>query len=218
MVSALTEGTPLRRDEGAGDGTFGLPSCGGRPSIQVVNEPPSDFESVVNRYYADVYRFALSLARQSADAADLTQETFLRFAQKGGQIREVGQTKSWLMTTVFREYNGQRRRAIRFPHASLDASEGELPSVGPRVIETLDGATVMDALGHLDEPFRAPLALFFLEDFSYQEIAEILAIPIGTVMSRLSRGKAQMKRALRDKAHQDLGDRPRILRIPQQNH
>lgn len=180
----------------------------------VVADDGMEFDSVVDRYYADVYRFALSLAGQPAEAADLTQETFLRFAQKRGQIRDVAKMKSWLMTTVFREFNGDRRRAVRFPHATLEDSEFQLPTVGPQVAETLDGQTVMKLLGELDEAFRAPLALFYLEDFSYQEIADVLGVPIGTVMSRLSRGKAQMKALLVDRAPGTARGNERVIRFP----
>jgi RNA polymerase sigma-70 factor (ECF subfamily) len=173
-----------------------------------------EFESVVDRYYADVYRFALSLVKGSSDASDLTQETFLKFAKKRGQIRDVSKVKSWLMTTVFREFNAGRRHAVRFPEETLDDLEFELPSLDDRVTETIDGRTVIELLVALDEAFRAPLALFYLEDFSYQEIAEILEVPIGTVMSRLSRGKAQLKALLADGPRRAPQGPFRILRSP----
>src|SRR6058998_3794922 len=63
-------------------------------------------------------------------------------------------------------------------------------------VNTFDSATVLQGLGEVEEPFRAPLTLFYLEQFSYQEIANMLEVPIGTVMSRLSRGKAQLRQRL----------------------
>jgi RNA polymerase sigma-70 factor (ECF subfamily) len=60
----------------------------------------------------------------------------------------------------------------------------------------MDGAMVLEALGQVDEVFRAPLTLFYVEDFSYVEIAAALEVPLGTIMSRLSRGKAQLRAAL----------------------
>ena len=173
-----------------------------------------DFDGVVDRYYSDVYRFALSLAGQPATAADLTQETFLKFTRKHGQIRDPGKIKSWLMTTVFREFNGDRRHSVRFPHQNLEEAEAELPPVNPDQMADLDGQTLLGMLSELDETFRAPLALFYLEDFSYQEIAEVLQIPIGTVMSRLSRGKAQLREALIHGACQKAVRRERILSFP----
>lgn len=209
--------TLRRRGADAGFGAASPCGIGRGPLFIVVNETPSEFESVVDRFYADVYRFALSLVRQPAEAADLTQETFLRFAQKRDQIRDPSRTKSWLMTTVFREFNGGRRYASRFPHETLEETELELLPADPQEIGSLDGEAVMRALGELEENFRAPLALFYLEDFSYQEIAAILEIPIGTVMSRLARGKVQIRRLLRDRTCEEGGAHKasRILRLPQ---
>ena len=68
-------------------------------------------------------------------------------------------------------------------------------SVLPNV-NALDSSIVLEALSEVGEPFRAPLTLFYLEQFSYQEIAEVLGVPIGTVMSRLSRGKAFLRQRL----------------------
>jgi RNA polymerase sigma-70 factor (ECF subfamily) len=160
-----------------------------------------DFEFVVDRYYAAVFRFALSLARQPAEAWDLTQETFACYAQKRAAVCDSSRVKSWLMTTLFREFNRRRRHALRFPHEELGAVEEELPGVASEAIESLDGQTVMQALQEMEDAFRAPLALFYLEDYSYHEIAEILGAPIGTVMSRLSRGKAQLRAKLADRCH-----------------
>jgi DNA-directed RNA polymerase specialized sigma24 family protein len=69
------------------------------------------------------------------------------------------------------------------------------------VVNELDGGSVMEALQDVDEMYRAPLTLFYLEQLSYKEIAGLLGVPIGTVMSRLSRGKEQLKRQLTAKAH-----------------
>jgi RNA polymerase sigma-70 factor (ECF subfamily) len=68
-------------------------------------------------------------------------------------------------------------------------------SISPN-LNAFDSATVLQALHEIEEPFRAPLTLFYLEQFSYHEIADILRVPIGTVMSRLSRGKALLRRRL----------------------
>jgi RNA polymerase sigma-70 factor (ECF subfamily) len=71
-------------------------------------------------------------------------------------------------------------------------------SISPNV-NAFDSASVLQALQAMEEPLRAPLTLFYLQEFSYQEIAEILELPIGTVMSRLSRGKAQLRQQLLSK-------------------
>jgi len=159
---------------------------------------PDDFEDLVNRYYEDLYRFAYSLAKVEADAADLTQETFYIFAQKGHQINERAKAKSWLFTTLYREFLRKRSRDGRLvfaadgePYSSEDATDST-------VDRDADGSAVLSALSLLDESYRAPLTLFYLEGFAYREIAEVLDIPIGTVMSRLSRGKEALRQAMAD--------------------
>jgi len=157
-----------------------------------------DFSAVVADHYGDVYRFALSLTRDEAEAADLTQESFWRLADKALQIRDPRRAKSWLLTTLHREYTRRRRHLTQHPHADLDSVEWELPECEPVVADYVDGRTALEALSRVEETFRAPLALFYLEDFSYAEIAEILGVPIGTVMSRLSRGKIRLQQLLAD--------------------
>lgn len=155
-----------------------------------------DFEQLVDRYYAALYRFALSLAKNGAEASDLTQETFYMWASKGHQLRDGSKVKSWLFTTLYRAYLSTYRHGTKFPHVELDDAAAEMPSVAPSIMAELDGTTVVEALGKVDEVFRAPLTLFYLEELSYREIADVLEVPIGTVMSRLSRGKAQLRECL----------------------
>ncbi len=160
----------------------------------------AEYESLVAAHYAQLYRFALSLARNEADAGDLTQQAFYLLATKGGQIRDQAKAKSWLATTLYREFLNSRRRGNRFEHVSVEQDAAELPSVNPDLARNLDGAAAVAALQNVPEPYRAPLTLFYLQDHSYQEIADILGIPIGTVMSRLSRGKTELRNLLADTA------------------
>jgi RNA polymerase sigma-70 factor, ECF subfamily len=154
----------------------------------------SDFEGLVARYYEPLYQFAFSLTRAEADACDLTQQTFYVWATKGHQLRDPDKVKTWLFTTLHRQFLESRRRFTRFPHQDLETAAPELPVVAPNLISRIDGAQVLAALGRVDEPFRAPVALFYLQDNSYKEIAEILELPLGTVKSRISRGIAQLQR------------------------
>lgn len=155
-----------------------------------------DFEQLVARHYENLFRFALSLSRSEDRACDLTQQTFYLWAAKGHQLRDKSKVKSWLFTTLHREFLGGRRRETRFPHHSTEAVEHELPVTSATVVKDLDGHSAMAALQEVDEIYREPLTLFYLDELSYAEIAETLDIPIGTVMSRLSRGKAQLRNLL----------------------
>lgn len=156
----------------------------------------TSFENIVDRFYEPLYRFAMSLARHEADASDLTQETFYVWATKGHQLRDRSKAKSWLFTTLHREFLGRRRRSGRFQHQSIDNVEHELPTVDPNMPRNLDSSMVLDLLQEVDEVYRTPLILFYLKQHSYLEIADILSVPIGTVMSRLARGKARLKALL----------------------
>jgi RNA polymerase sigma-70 factor (ECF subfamily) len=156
----------------------------------------TEFESLVARFYAPLYQFAFSLAGSEADAADLTQQTFAVWATKGHQLRDASKVKTWLFTILHREFLDSRRRQTRFPHCDLETAEFELPSISPAAISRLDTAQVLEALQQVDETFQAPVALFYLQDCSYQEIAEILKVPLGTVKSRLARGLGQLQQLL----------------------
>ena len=154
------------------------------------------FDQVVTEHYATLYRFALSLTHNESESLDLTQQTFYLWAAKGGQLRDRTKLKSWLCTTLYREFLGDRRHAQRFPQVELSVVEHELLAVETEVIDKMDAALVMEALLEVDEIYRAPLMLFYTEDRSYLEIAEILGVAIGTVMSRLARGKQLLRRRL----------------------
>ena len=164
-----------------------------------VDEPT--FEDIVSTYYESLYRFAFSLAQREADACDLTQETFSQFARKGHQLRDKSKVKSWLFTTLYREFVDLRRRHSRYPQVEMDEADPELPPTFSTVADQLDAATAREALQQVDEVYRAPLALFYLEEHSYLEIADILGIPVGTVMSRISRGRAMLRRILEDETN-----------------
>ena len=155
-----------------------------------------DFEQLVDRYYAALYRFAFSLAKSTSEASDLTQQTFYLWASRGHQLRDASKVKSWLFTTLYREYLSTYRHNVKFPAVELDDTLPEMPSVAPSIFNDIDGTTVVEALAQVDEVFRAPLILFYLNELSYKEIAEVIAVPIGTVMSRLSRGKSQLRQRL----------------------
>ncbi len=147
-----------------------------------------DFDSLVADYYRPLYQFAFTLTRDEADACDLTQQTFYIWASKGHQLREKSKVKTWLFTTLHREFLGTRRKQTRFPHLEVESMTEELPATPPPSVNQLDSGHLLTALSRLDELYQAPVSLFYLQDYSYNQIAEILEIPVGTVKSRLARG------------------------------
>jgi RNA polymerase sigma factor (sigma-70 family) len=167
-----------------------------------------DFESLVGRYYSSLYKFAYSLTQAEADACDLTQQTFYVWATKGHQLRDQSKVKTWLFTTLHREFLESRRRHTRFPHFELSQMDTELPTVSAASVNQLDSKAVMHGLAQVDDVYRAPLSLFYVKDCSYKEIAEILEIPMGTVKSRIARGVAQLHNILTGAKSKTQKERP----------
>lgn len=151
---------------------------------------------LVEQYYVPLYKFALSLTRREADAYDLTQHTFYIWAAKGDQLREFSKAKAWLFTTLHRLFLESRRRQARFPHCELEEVFDELPVLSPDFTDRIDSAQLLLALAKVEEIYQAAVALFYLEQCSYKEMAAILEVPIGTVKSRLARGLDQLRAVL----------------------
>ena len=110
-----------------------------------------DFQQLVDRQYEPLFRFALSLTRSEADAADLTQQTFFLWASKGHQLRDRSKAKSWLFTTLYREFLGRRRHEVRLSKIELEGMREEEMSVLPNV-NALDSSIVLEALSEVREP------------------------------------------------------------------
>jgi RNA polymerase sigma factor (sigma-70 family) len=157
----------------------------------------SEFSELVDAHYQALFRFGMSLTRDVDWASDLVQETFCIWAAKNEQLRDRSKAKTWLFTTLHREFLTQRRRASKFSDEPLDEGKAEAMVAPEEDAERqMDGQRAMELLGALEETYRTPLALFYLQQHSYKEIAEILDVPIGTVMSRLSRGKEMLRRRM----------------------
>ncbi len=152
-----------------------------------------NFEDIVSAFYQPLYRFGYSLAKNEHEAGDLAQQTFFIYAEKGSSLRDKSKVKSWLFTTLYREFLRRRKKNSRMDSYEPEMLEVAGGTVEPQVERSLDGNLALEALEEVDEVYRQPLALFYMKDLSYKEIAEVLDVPIGTIMSRLSRGKAQLR-------------------------
>ena len=174
-----------------------------------------DYEHVVALHHESLYRFAFSLAGNADDAAELTQETYVRLLTKGSQLRDQAKVKTWLFTTLYRIFAGWKRHANRFPQLEICSVEDELPAITPELADGMDCDSVMKTALELDEHFRVPLVLYYLQSLTYREISQVLELPIGTVMSRLSRGKDILRQRL---ATRKAGERAATSNIisPQQ--
>ena len=157
-------------------------------------------EASVEEYYQPLYRFAFSLTKNQHEACDLTQQTFLIFSIKGNSIKDYSKIKSWLFTTLYREFLGMRRKYSRFQEFDFQNFEVEDRSQRQLyIIKQEESRSIAASLQKIESIYREVIILYYLKDLSYKEISEILNIPIGTVMSRLSRGKKQLKSIMKFK-------------------
>jgi RNA polymerase sigma-70 factor (ECF subfamily) len=157
-----------------------------------------DLQALVSEHYAAVNRFGCALAKNESDAADLTQETFLMLAKHYSRIREPEKAKGWLFTTLRREFLRRLRSRSLHREVPLCAEQHDIPTTSIDAPHRIDAKLVLEELVNVDERYRTVLELFYLGDLSYKEISTVLRVPVGTVMSRLSRGKEQLRRALGD--------------------
>ena len=157
-------------------------------------KPADSFENIVREHYEPLFRFAMGLTRVESDARDLTQETFYVWAIKGHQLRDVSKVKTWLFTTLKRAFLTAQNKLARFPHQNLEDVSRELPAPLPELIDQADCSQVLPALSKVDDIYQAAVALYYLEEHSYKDIAVVLDVPIGTVKSRIARGIAQLRK------------------------
>jgi RNA polymerase sigma-70 factor (ECF subfamily) len=139
-------------------------------------------------------RYALVLARNSADADDLVQETLLRALSAAETFREGADMRVWLFRIMHNAHVSSGRRA-QTRAAYLDAqSTLETPAAPATQHDRLEVKAVIEALDRLPEPQREAVALMALEDIRYADAAKVLGVPLGTFMSRISRGREALRR------------------------
>ena len=175
----------------------------------------AQFADLAMPYMSALYAAALRMTRNPSDAEDLVQETYLRAYRGFGGFREGTNLKAWLYKILTNTFINQYRAKQRRPEqVDLDDTEdfylyrrlGGLESAAAErtpehyVLDQIPEASVKEALEAIPEQFRIAVILADIEGFSYKEIAEILDVPIGTVMSRIHRGRRALQKALWDYA------------------
>jgi RNA polymerase sigma-70 factor, ECF subfamily len=165
----------------------------------------ADIARLVAEHHAWVYRAAYRLCGSVADAEDLTQQTFLTAQRALAQLREPAAARGWLgaiLRTGFLK-GVRKRRPLSAESHDVDLHDFAAPIAEEPAV---DGEALQGALGDLSDDSRLILTMFYFEELSYRDIAEQLEVPIGTVMSRLSRAKEQLRRKLGPQHHAESGN------------
>ncbi len=162
---------------------------------RLLRAEPLEIEQLVTEHGAVLYRYAYRLTGLAADAEDLTQQAFLTAIGKLGQLREPAAVRAWLCAVLRRIYFRGQRKPRPQPVADLDADVDLLAIDVPEELE-FDSEELQSAINELPDEFKSVVVGFYFEECSYKELAERLELPIGTVMSRLSRAKGFLRTRL----------------------
>jgi RNA polymerase sigma-70 factor (ECF subfamily) len=162
------------------------------------------FEILILPLMNDAYNLARWLMRNPQDAEDMVQESYLRAFKFFNSFREGTNPKAWLLrivrNTCYTALAGGEKKRREVP---LEEEANEIPDASPSPLATLSKQATVEAvraaIAELDVDFRETIVLRELEGLSYKEISEVTGVPIGTVMSRLSRGRNQLALILLDR-------------------
>lgn len=169
-----------------------------------------DYDRAVAQFHEALYKFALGLTGRESDAVELTEDTYRVLLDKGDALRDPRKVKRWLFMTLHRHFLGWRRHAARARKRFFRTAERNPSGLTTRHTADLEGAYLLRTLQHLEEKYRAPLVLFYLEEFSAHEVADVLEMPASTVLLRLERGKELLCRQLRETPAESLNRRDSV--------
>ena len=155
------------------------------------------FETEALPHLNDIFRTALRVTGDRGAAEDVIQEVYLQAWRSFDRFEEGTNCRAWLYKILFHCVSHQRRKWFRFPQLKETEEFLQANLTQPASIpEHLTDEEILTALDGIAQEFRSVVVLVDVEEFAYKEVAEILSIPIGTVMSRLSRGRAMLRKRL----------------------
>jgi RNA polymerase sigma-70 factor (ECF subfamily) len=155
-----------------------------------------EISQLVDQHYESVFRFAYRLSGTSHEAEDISQQAFLDAQRKLDTLRDPDKVRAWLFMIVRNLYRRQIRDRVTHGEVALEVlvePVDQKRGSDKQIEQSLDSESLQQVLNELPEEFRSVLLLFYFRELSYREIAEQLDVQIGTVMSRLSRGKKQLR-------------------------
>ena len=155
-----------------------------------------DFETTALPILADLYRVSARVAPDTATAEDLVQETMLEAWKSFHRFQQGTNCKAWLFKILFRCVGHRRRKVNPIDRADAGEELERIPDRSPPAPEKLSDEEILAALDGIPTQFREPVLLADVEEFSYKEIGAILEVPVGTVMSRLYRGRRMLRSKL----------------------
>lgn len=165
---------------------------------------PEIFEAEAMHNLNDLYRTAVRLTMSQTDAEDLVQETFMQAWKSFNHYEPGTNCRAWLYKILFNKFDHFRRK--KYTQMKYFQETDELVFVNAiysaPIPEHLSDTEIIAALNKLPEHYRSVVLLADVHEFDYKEVAEILSVPIGTVMSRLSRGRTQLRKSLARAASQ----------------
>ncbi len=159
------------------------------------------FDAEALPYMDDLFRMALRMTRDRARAEDAVQEAYLQAWKSFDRFESGTNGRAWLYKVLFNCVHHQRRKWLRFPSAGDSEEVLETLAASPLpVADKLSDAQVLEALDQIPDDYRAVVLLVDVEEFAYKDASEVLGVPIGTVMSRLSRGRKALRAKLEETA------------------
>jgi RNA polymerase sigma-70 factor (ECF subfamily) len=172
---------------------------------------PRRVRELADEFYESLYRYAFRLAGTADRAENLTQETFCRAQMQWRQLRDPERPKPWLFAILRNCFLRELRDQRTARHIPLEAADDLYDAPDQSSFQEITGEAIQAALNSLPEAFRTPVILFYFEEFTYRDIADQMNVPIGTVMSRLARAKAHLRKQLESQLTGDMAGEHRGL-------
>ena len=164
-----------------------------------------ELEQCIQLYGKDIYSFCMHLTKEKTSADDLYQDTFLEATKKLATIRYEDNPKSYLLSVAIRLWKNRVRKlawrsriAPQVGETALEQEGGATPDVSEKAVANEERGMLWKAVDALDDRYRIPLLLYYMEEQSIAELAELLSIPQGTVKSRLHKARQLLEKELED--------------------